>query len=209
VERGEVIRTSVLLILETCTNNLSGTDGHRLRCHQFYTSSNYPPRPSIKSSKKCYQKWLLSLFQNKEDLARERYPMVSRSMNGTSSLPGLPTMSLTAPLRRITRSQEKLYAGSSRQQNKQANRRVEQGEGTPTAGASYHSLSQRGVYSPVALDQPARQVHQSKRCVSGWKLKTSLTRGCLEKPLPIWGIDMHGGKKPLTISPVGSLTAQR
>ena len=36
MERGEVIRTRVLLILESCTNNLSGTDGHRTigrTCH--------------------------------------------------------------------------------------------------------------------------------------------------------------------------------
>ncbi len=39
MERGEVFRTSVLLILESCINNLSGTDGCRVLCHQFSTSS--------------------------------------------------------------------------------------------------------------------------------------------------------------------------
>ncbi len=35
--RGE--RTEVLIILERCINNRTGTDGFRLRCRQFYTSS--------------------------------------------------------------------------------------------------------------------------------------------------------------------------
>jgi len=54
---------------------------------------------------------MLSQFLNNDGLAREKYPMVSRSMNGKSSLPGLLIMNRTAPLRKITRSQEKPYAG--------------------------------------------------------------------------------------------------
>src|SRR5437660_11093008 len=98
----------------------TGTDGRRVLCHQFYTSSNYPHLPSPASSKKCSQKWLLSQFQNKEGLARETYPMGSRSRNGTSFLPGLPIMNRTAPLRRTMVYHEKPSAASSKQQNRQA-----------------------------------------------------------------------------------------
>src|SRR5436305_561538 len=34
-----ILIASVLLILEKYINNLSGTDGHRVLCRQFYTSS--------------------------------------------------------------------------------------------------------------------------------------------------------------------------
>ncbi len=78
---------------------------------------------------------MLSQFQNNEGLAREQYPMVSRSMHGTSFLPGLLLMNRTAPLRKITRSQEKPYAGSSRQQHRQAENRAEQEVETIAAGA--------------------------------------------------------------------------
>ena len=87
----------------------TGTDGLRLRCRQFYTSSNYPQVPTLASSKKCSQKWMLSQFQNKEGLAHEKYPMVSQRMNGRSFLPGLPTMNRTAKLRKTMVSQEKPY----------------------------------------------------------------------------------------------------
>ncbi|HEX6554331.1 MAG TPA: hypothetical protein VF026_16315 [Ktedonobacteraceae bacterium] len=53
-----------------------------------------------------------------------------------------------------------------------AEHRAEQEVETFAAGASYHGFSQPGVYAPVALDQPARPFHPSKRCVSGWKLNT-------------------------------------
>ncbi len=78
---------------------------------------------------------MLSQFQNNEGLAREKYPMVSRSMNGTSFLLGLLNMNRTGPLRTITRSHEKPYAGSSRQQNRQAENRAEQEVETFAAGA--------------------------------------------------------------------------
>jgi hypothetical protein len=169
---GRSYRTYVLLILEKCINNLTGTDGLRLRCRQFYTSSNYPHLPSTRSCNKRSQSLPLSQFQNSEGLAHETYPMVSQRMNGTLFLPELLIMNHTAPLRKITRSQEKPSAGSSRQQNRQAENRAEQGVATFAAGASYRGFSQRGVYSPGALAQPARPFHQSHRCGSGWKLKT-------------------------------------
>ncbi len=100
-------RTNVLLFLEIYINNLSGTDGLRLRCRQFYTSSDYPPRPFPRSCKKSLQKWLLSQFQNNEGLVREKYPMVSQSMNGRLSLPGSLIMYPTTPLRKITTSHDK------------------------------------------------------------------------------------------------------
>jgi hypothetical protein len=98
--------------------------------------------------------------------------MVSRSMHGTSFLPGFQIMNRTAPLRKITRSPEKPSAGSSRQPNRQAENRAEQEVESFAAGAPYHGIRQRGVYAPVALDQPVRQFHSSHRCVAGWKLNT-------------------------------------
>ena len=89
----------------------SGTDGLRVRCRQFCTSSKSPQVPSTASSKKCSQKSMLSQFQNKGGLAREKYLTVSQKMNGRSFLPELATMNRTAQLRKITRSQEKPYAG--------------------------------------------------------------------------------------------------
>src|SRR6266566_895313 len=115
-------RTYVLLILEVSINNLSGTDGCRVRCRQFSTSSKSPQVPSRASCKKCSQQWMLSQFQNNEGLAPKTYLMVFQSMNGTSFLPGLLVMNRTAPLRKITRSQEKPSAGSSRQLNRPAKR---------------------------------------------------------------------------------------
>src|SRR5215470_7219369 len=116
----------------------TGTDGLRLRCHQFYTSSTSPLQPFTRSCNTCSQRVLLSQFQNNEGLARETYPLVSRSRNGTSCLPGLLIMNPIAPLRTITRSPEKPSAGSSRQQNRRAENRAEQGVETFAAGASYH-----------------------------------------------------------------------
>jgi len=54
---------------------------------------------------------MLSQFLSKEGLAHETYPLVSQSTNGISFLPGLLIMNRTAPLPKITRSQEKPSAG--------------------------------------------------------------------------------------------------
>jgi len=78
---------------------------------------------------------MLSQFKNNAELARETYPLASQSMNGKPFWPGLLTMNRTAPLRKITRSPEKPSAASSRQQNKQAKNRAEQGVKTFAAGA--------------------------------------------------------------------------
>ena len=48
-ERG--LRTFILLYLEQLYKKSSGTDGLRLRCRQFYTSSNCLLQPSTRSSK--------------------------------------------------------------------------------------------------------------------------------------------------------------
>jgi hypothetical protein len=46
-------RTKVLIILESCMNNRTGTDGFRLLCHQFYTSSLPRLAHCISRSKTC------------------------------------------------------------------------------------------------------------------------------------------------------------
>src|SRR6266566_459003 len=51
--KGRGKRTYVLLILEKYINNLSGTDGFRLLCHQFYTSSLPRRANCISRSKTC------------------------------------------------------------------------------------------------------------------------------------------------------------
>ena len=43
-------RTNVLLLLERCINNLSGTDGHRPRSHQCWSTLSSRMGSSIKSS---------------------------------------------------------------------------------------------------------------------------------------------------------------
>jgi hypothetical protein len=103
-------------------NNLSGTDGRRLRCRQFYTSSNYPHRPFPRSSKKCLQKLLSHLsLRRSDDLAHETFPTAFQRMNGNSSLRELRTMSPIAPLRKITTSHEKPSAVWYKRQNRLAN----------------------------------------------------------------------------------------
>src|SRR5438128_8828569 len=64
----------------------TGTDGLRLRCRQFYTSSNYPPQPSPRSSKKSLQKLLFRLWLRRSaDHAPKTYPMAFQRMNGNLS----------------------------------------------------------------------------------------------------------------------------
>src|SRR6266567_874456 len=48
--RGRKVRTFVLLILESCINNLNGTDGFRLLCHQFFPSCLSRRENCLKSS---------------------------------------------------------------------------------------------------------------------------------------------------------------
>jgi hypothetical protein len=72
----------------------TGTDGLRLRCHQFYTSSNYPHLPFPRNSKKSLQKLLSRLSLRRSDgLAHEIFPMAFQRMNGNSSLHELRTTS--------------------------------------------------------------------------------------------------------------------
>jgi hypothetical protein len=107
------------------------------------------------------QKWLLSQFPNSEDLAREKYPMVFQSMNGTSFLPGLLNMNHTAPLRKITRSPEKPSAGSSRQQHRPAKNRAEQGVEIFAAGASYHGeVSEECIHLVRSISQTDKFISQ-------------------------------------------------
>src|SRR6266849_2954510 len=73
---------------------LNGTDGLRLRCRQFYTSSNYPTQPSPRSSKKSFQKLLFRLWLRRSaDQAPKTYPMAFQRMNGNVSLHELRTTS--------------------------------------------------------------------------------------------------------------------
>src|SRR5260370_18074762 len=51
--KGRGNRTYILLIIEKCINNLSGTDGFRLCCHQFYISSLALLANCISRSKTC------------------------------------------------------------------------------------------------------------------------------------------------------------
>jgi len=86
----------------------TGTDGLRLRCHQFYTSSNYPHLPFPWSSKKSFQKLMSRLsLRRSDDLAPKTFPTVFQRMNGNLSLHEWRTMSPIAPLRKITTSHEK------------------------------------------------------------------------------------------------------
>src|SRR5207248_846173 len=68
-------RTYVILILEEYINNLGGTDGLRVLCHQFYTSSNYPLQYSPASSRSSFQRsrYLLSL-RHSAGLGRKAFP---------------------------------------------------------------------------------------------------------------------------------------
>ena len=76
----------------------TGTDGLRLRCRQFYTSSNYPPLPFPASSKKSSRRWLSRLWvRRSKDQGREIFPTAYRKKSGRLCLRGLETMSHTAP----------------------------------------------------------------------------------------------------------------
>jgi hypothetical protein len=76
----------------------TGTDGLRLRCRQFYTSSNYPQVPSIASSKSsCHRKikFLLSL-RHSAGLGRKTFPTASLLRSGRLCLRESKTMNPTA-----------------------------------------------------------------------------------------------------------------
>ena len=105
-------RTYVLLILENYINNLNGTDGHRPRCRQFYTSSNYPPLHFLASSRSSLQRsrYPLSL-RHSGVLGQETSPMVYQNANGLLCLQGFIIMNPIAQSRKITRSHAKPSAG--------------------------------------------------------------------------------------------------
>src|SRR6266568_8838541 len=72
----------------------SGTDGLRLLCRQFYTSSNYPQVPSIASSNSsCHRKikFLLSL-RHSAGLGRKTFPTASLLRSGRLCLRESKTM---------------------------------------------------------------------------------------------------------------------
>jgi len=73
----------VLLILEKYINNLSGTDGLRLLCRQFYTSSNYPLQPFLGSSRMSLQRsrYRLSLRRS-AGLGRKIFPTAYQLRSG-------------------------------------------------------------------------------------------------------------------------------
>ena len=115
-------RTYVLLILEVSINNLSGTDGLRLRCRQFYTSSKSPHLPSRARFKKCYQKWTYRLLlRHSDSLAKAIFPLAFQRHSGMLFSQGLLIMSPTAQLRKTMVSQEKPYDGWYKPQKKSAN----------------------------------------------------------------------------------------
>ena len=87
----------------------TGTDGLRLLCRQFYTSSNYPLQPSIVSSKSSFQKsrHLLSLRRS-GDQGRKTFPTAFQKISGQLSFSvSLKTMSPTAGLQTTTVSHTK------------------------------------------------------------------------------------------------------
>ena len=75
----------------------TGTDGLRVRCRQFYTSSNCPPRPSPANSKSSFQrlKYPLSL-RHTGGLGHETFPMAFLLRSGRLCWRGWKTMSPTA-----------------------------------------------------------------------------------------------------------------
>src|SRR5437660_2569472 len=91
----------------------TGTDGHRLRCRQFYTSSNYLLLPSLGSSKSSFHKKSkhpLSL-RHSVDQGRKKFPTASLTKSGRLSLRvSLKTTSPTARLQTTMVSHAKRYA---------------------------------------------------------------------------------------------------
>jgi hypothetical protein len=75
----------------------TGTDGLRLRCRQFYTSSISPLPHSLKSSKSPFQylRPLLSLRRS-AGLGRKTFPTASRFRSGRLCWRGWRTMHPTA-----------------------------------------------------------------------------------------------------------------
>jgi hypothetical protein len=58
-EGGEAIRTGVQVLLDNSINNLSGTDGHRLRSHQCWSTSSPPTASSLKDSSRLSNCWVV------------------------------------------------------------------------------------------------------------------------------------------------------
>jgi len=101
IRGNEVIeRSNPFSTYETCWGaswkESDGTDGRRLLCRQFYTSSNSPPRPFPRSCKKSFQKLLCRLsLRRSADMGQKTFPTASLPTSGQWSFNGSKTMSPT------------------------------------------------------------------------------------------------------------------